>query len=326
MSEDNEKPDIDQPESEPGNFDSEQVPPLPKFAPRMAPVTASVIGLILGFFLYQIVGGLITLLVLGFKIESADANSLRLMQTASQMLFLLLPSLVLSKFVYEDVTTVIRFRMPEWKELTLFIIGMFILIPLVNNLMIIQDHYFTSFLQNHNSLQPLKKLLDTLNTEMEAAYKQLMQVHSPLDFTLVVISVALTPAICEEVLFRGYVQTGFEHRFGKLTGAIITALLFSIYHVNFQGLIGLFMLGLFFGYAVYQSDSIVVPMVLHFLNNFSAVVLFVLFGESEIKQGSIVQPDALRSAFVTSLFLTGAFIIVVFSIRKYYTSRNHYHS
>ncbi|MCB9248002.1 MAG: CPBP family intramembrane metalloprotease [Ignavibacteriales bacterium] len=50
-----------------------------------------------------------------------------------------------------------------------------------------------------------------------------------------------------------------------------------MYHFNPYGLIPLILLGMYFGFAVYKSDSIIVAMILHFLNNFISIVAYFIF-------------------------------------------------
>src|SRR3989339_1111461 len=64
---------------------------------KISPISAAFLGLVGGFFLYQIVGGLLTLIILGFDIENANVTSVRLMTTAGQILFILLPALLFTK-------------------------------------------------------------------------------------------------------------------------------------------------------------------------------------------------------------------------------------
>jgi len=96
--------------------------------PQISPIAAAFIGLIGGFILYQVVGGVITLLIFGMNIDSAPVNGVRLMTMAGQILFMLLPALLFSKWFYVDISSVIRTRIPSWKEFALFGIGIIILL------------------------------------------------------------------------------------------------------------------------------------------------------------------------------------------------------
>ena len=84
--------------------------------------------------------------------------------------------------------------------------------------------------------------------------------------------IAVSAGICEEVLFRGVIQRGFE-RFGSIKSILITAVLFGIMHFSFQSLFGTFLLGALIGFLVYKSDSLIIGMFAHFTNNAVAVIL-----------------------------------------------------
>lgn len=78
--------------------------------------------------------------------------------------------------------------------------------------------------------------------------------------------------ICEEILFRGVIQRSYEG-IGLKRGIIITAFLFGMMHVDFQKLLGTFLLGGLIGYLVYKTKSIYVGMFAHFCNNSLAVLI-----------------------------------------------------
>jgi hypothetical protein len=74
----NENPD----ENQDKNDISPEQPEGGGIQPRISPIAAAFIGLIGGFILYQIVGGVLTLLIFGMNFEQAPVNSVRLMTMA----------------------------------------------------------------------------------------------------------------------------------------------------------------------------------------------------------------------------------------------------
>ena len=84
--------------------------------------------------------------------------------------------------------------------------------------------------------------------------------------------IAGSAGICEEVLFRGVILRGLE-RFGAVKAILFTALLFGLMHVDFQKLLGTFLLGALIGFMVYRTDSLFAGMFAHFTNNATAVVI-----------------------------------------------------
>lgn len=86
--------------------------------------------------------------------------------------------------------------------------------------------------------------------------------------------IAMTPALCEETLFRGLLLSGLR-RWGPWASIIITALCFGLLHGSIYRLLPTFILGLILGYTVWRSRSIYCSMIIHCLNN--GLVSFVVW-------------------------------------------------
>ncbi len=91
-----------------------------------------------------------------------------------------------------------------------------------------------------------------------------------------------TPAICEELLFRGYVQTRLTRSLGPVVGIGIASFLFAIFHLDLVHVVAVFPLGLFLGWITWQSGSIFPAMMAHFVNNVISVILVVLAPEADV--------------------------------------------
>ena len=288
----------------------------PEIIPTISPITAAVFGLIAVFILYQFGGGILTLAIFGFDLKSADINALRLMQAAGQMLFILLPALILTKFVYEDVSTIIRFRYPSVKEVLIFLLGMALLIPLLQSFLYIQNFIIQKLAESVSFVESMKTVLDELDKMVEDTYVSLLTQNSPLEAIFIIIIVAVVPAICEEFFFRGFIQSSFEYKLSPFWAAFVTAFFFGIYHFNPYGLIGLVALGTYFGYAAYKSDSIFVPAILHFTNNFFAVFAFFVFGSGDFMESTSVDPENIEIHISTFIILLTFFILFLFWVNK----------
>lgn len=286
--------------------------------PSMSPFRAGLLGLFGALVFYQVFGGILTLLIFGSDIGNADVNSMRMLTMAGQILFILLPALVFSKLIYEDVTNVVRFRLPVLKEVGLFILAVIILNPLLQSFVLIQNFYIELWTKDIYFFQKLKGIFEQLNELIEKSYGTLLRADSIAEGLLVVLVVAVTPAVCEELMFRGYIQRSFELKFKKFGGAVITAIFFAIFHFNPFALIPLFALGLFFGFACYKTNSIFVPIGLHFLNNFSAVILFFIFGEDELKQNKVIAGSDIGNIWLSFGYQAVLFVIILVAIHLYY--------
>ena len=109
---------------------------------------------------------------------------------------------------------------------------------------------------------------ESLVKAMEKLLK--LDMNAPLWVSLLLV--ALTPAICEELLFRGVILSGFR-RMGMWAAIGLTALLFGVAHSSIYRLLPTAFLGLLFGYLVWKTGSIIPGMVGHFLNNGFAVTV-----------------------------------------------------
>jgi CAAX protease family protein len=286
---------------------------------QISPIAAAFIGLVGGFFLYQVVGGLITLIIFGLDVKNAPVDSMRLMTVAGQILFILLPALVFSKMFYNNIPAIFRIRIPHWKEILLFVAGIIILTPLLQTYLYLQTHFINWLAANSSFVASVKKLIDSFNDMIEHAYDSLIIANGFFEKIFVIIVVSIVPAVCEESMFRGYIQRSFEFKLKPFYAALITAVFFGIYHFNPYGILPLILLGLYFGFAAYTSNSIIIPMILHFLNNFAAVVLFFTFGDEDLIKSAPAADTNILSSIMTLLGLSVLFGIVIVLIKKYYS-------
>ena len=81
-----------------------------------------------------------------------------------------------------------------------------------------------------------------------------------------IVSLALLPAIGEELLFRATIFNGLKSK-GKLYAVIMSSVMFMIFHFNLSQLYYPLLFGMLLGIAYALTDSIIVPISMHFLNN-----------------------------------------------------------
>ncbi len=89
----------------------------------------------------------------------------------------------------------------------------------------------------------------------------------PLGKLGVILVVALSPAICEEAVFRGWLLSSFRGHAGGVVAVGVSALFFGIFHLSIYRFLGTTALGVLMGYVVWQSHSIWPSVLFHFLNN-----------------------------------------------------------
>jgi uncharacterized protein len=134
----------------------------------------------------------------------------------------------------------------------------------------------------------LKGIEETLNrTEKsaEALTEILVHYNGLASFLLVGIVVAVIPAIGEELVFRGIVQHELLRIWNNEHFAIwITGFTFSFIHFQFFGFLPRMLLGVLFGYCYFWTNSLWVPIAMHFLNNALTLVVSAFFKDSLLNE------------------------------------------
>jgi membrane protease YdiL (CAAX protease family) len=98
------------------------------------------------------------------------------------------------------------------------------------------------------------------------------------------IAIVIVAPIFEEIFFRGFLFEGVRHSRLGPGGAIgMTSLVWAIIHVQYDtyGVSTVFALGLLFGFARLKLESVYVPVVMHALASFVAMIetaIYVRFG------------------------------------------------
>jgi len=95
-------------------------------------------------------------------------------------------------------------------------------------------------------------------------------VRLPLPLALLVV--ALTPAICEELVFRGFIQSRYT-QLPVFTMAMVNGLFFGIIHMNLHQFTYAFLIGVIFAYLVYFTGSIFAAILSHFVLNGTQLAL-----------------------------------------------------
>ena len=128
-----------------------------------------------------------------------------------------------------------------------------------------------------------------------------------------ILVVAVIPGIGEELVFRGLVQNHLFRLTKNIHVAIwLAALLFSLFHLQFYGLVPRMFLGFMFGYMYYFSGNIIYPMIAHFFNNGFTLVMLYLYNNGSLSY-NIEDADVLPWPQV---LLSGVITIGLFFIFK----------
>lgn len=116
-------------------------------------------------------------------------------------------------------------------------------------------------------------------------------------FMLMLVVTAVVPAICEETAFRGFAVNVLKNS-GEVYAAIISALVFGLMHSGLSSAVFAFISGLIFAYIRKSSGRLIVPVVVHFLNNAFALFYGAAAGVMKPKAYTILYLFAFIAAMV----------------------------
>jgi membrane protease YdiL (CAAX protease family) len=134
---------------------------------------------------------------------------------------------------------------------------------------------------------------------------QILQQH-PVSGPLLL---AGTAGICEELLFRGPIQTSLLRRMPPWAALLLGGFFFALVHNDATGLLGRTFLGVVLGWMVYRTGSIFPALLAHF--TIDAVAFFV-FSSLLRKQGMKALLHQYRAGTNAHLAITAHSIISVF--------------
>ena len=88
------------------------------------------------------------------------------------------------------------------------------------------------------------------------ALEKMQELFRGADFWTLVLVIAVVPAVCEELAFRGFILSGFRHLGHKWRAIVYSALLFGLTHGILQQSLIASLVGVVLGYLAVQSGSI----------------------------------------------------------------------
>jgi sodium transport system permease protein len=147
---------------------------------------------------------------------------------------------------------------------------------------------------------------------MPESMRQAMQLHLEADLPAILAVFALTPAICEELAFRGFMLSGLRHLGHKWQAILISSIFFGVTHQVFHQSIVACVMGLVLGYLAVQTGSLLPCVVFHFTNNSVQFVVSSLIGEAVPAKWPwnmlIAKSDHLPYAFAWPVPLVGCLV------------------
>lgn len=90
---------------------------------------------------------------------------------------------------------------------------------------------------------------------------------------ITILIIAVSPAICEEVLVRGFILSSLNSIKNKWLLILIMGVIFGLFHLNGIRFLPTGILGIFLAYIMIETKNLLLPALFHFINNgFSSII------------------------------------------------------
>jgi membrane protease YdiL (CAAX protease family) len=114
------------------------------------------------------------------------------------------------------------------------------------------------------------RLLETLvpmPKELAVQMKDMVTAHSTSDLVVLVLAAVILAGVCEEMLFRGFLQGALERTTDATRAVLLSSLFFGMVHFNPWWFVEILILGFLLGVLAWKTRSIFPGAVAHGVNN-----------------------------------------------------------
>jgi len=207
------------------------------------------------------------LFVFTIFLSKDNIASLKILTAIQHILLFIIPPFIAAFIFSKNIKKYLFINKTSLLLVILTFLIIILAIPIINF-----TGFFNAKLSLPESLSGLEKIMKEMETSAKILTEKILNVSSIDGLAVNIFVIALLPAIGEELIFRGILLRLFKEWFNNVHVAIIiSAFLFSFIHFQFYGFIPRMLLGIVFGYLLYWSGSIFLPILAHFFNNAFAV-------------------------------------------------------
>ena len=238
------------------------------------------------------------------KMGYSYTNIARLYNFLSFLGFMLFPSLLLLTINRTRLKELLSFRKPGFKQMSISVLLIILAIPIGMYLVFLMEGFAWPAL--------VKSWANALNTGRESQFKLLLRMGDIWDLFICLGLLAVLPAFCEELLFRGITQPILMHKTGKVwLPIILQALVFSMLHFSFYEFFTIFGLGILLGVIAYRY-GILMSMVAHFTFNSTSIIAEYL-SQKGMQEAQVFSSNNYAPSLLLSLL---GLLLIIFIITK----------
>ena len=179
-------------------------------------------------------------------------------QSITMILTIGLPPVLFAFWLSRDWRQTLKLNLPKQNTVAIFVLAA--VIPLLLQPLTVYIQIFIQWLY-------------PVNAASGAGLEQISAMFSQASLWSALFVIAVLPAVCEEIAFRGFMLSGLQTESKQWSSIFITAAFFGLAHGMLQQSLNAFLVGILIGYLVVRTNSIWVGVLYHFVHNGFTVVL-----------------------------------------------------
>lgn len=213
------------------------------------------------------------------KLGGLTAATMRISIVLQNLIAMTLPALVTAILISRNPLKLFCLdKLPKWQDVVFMLLIMWSALPAMNWLV-----EWNAGVTLPESMSHLEDILREMENEAEEFTKMLLVNDSVYSLIVTVLAVGVFTGFGEEILFRGTLQRVIElNRVNAHVAIWLTAFIFSAIHLQFFGFFPRMILGAFFGYLLWWSKSLWLPIIAHALNNSSVIINSYIYGAENV--------------------------------------------
>jgi membrane protease YdiL (CAAX protease family) len=224
-----------------------------------------------------------------------DINLLKAMQVVLTTVLFILPANIFCRYMRDERSAFLNMGAPPhfYYALTAAACILFAL-PAVSGL-----ESWNQLIHLPQSFSSLESWMRLKENDAEKITLMFFQDKSISGLIINLLVMAFMAALSEEIFFRGLLQQMLiKNKINAHVAIIITAILFSAFHLQFFGFIPRMFLGIVLGYLYYITQNLWVSIIAHFCNNAFAVVAMHFYNQDVTTEGTANANQPIGVAFV----------------------------
>jgi hypothetical protein len=247
-----------------------------------------------------------------------DINLLKAMQVVLTTILFILPATIFCRFMRDERSAFLNMSVtPHFYYILTAAATILFALPAVSGL-----ESWNQLIHLPASMSSLENWMRLKETEAEKITLLFFEDKSIGGLVINLLVMAFMAGLSEEIFFRGLLQQMLiKNKVNVHVAIVITAILFSAFHLQFFGFIPRMFLGIVLGYLYYITQNLWVSIIAHFCNNAFAVVAMHFYNQdvtSGAGASNAEQPIGIAFVLLSIAMVVGQLVM----LKKFTTKIN----